>query len=59
MSKMDLLNGKEPKQLAWELASKIPAFKRDMENPNFRVFRLPRYSHAMLRPLQVDVNKYI
>ena len=59
MSKMDLLNGKDPKQLAWELATKLPAFKRDMEDPNFRVFRFPRHSHAMLRPLQVDVNKYI
>ena len=59
MSKMDLLNGKDPKQLAWELASKLPAFKRDMEDPNFRVFRFLEVSHAMLRPLQVDVNKYI
>jgi hypothetical protein len=59
MAKMDLLNGKEPKQLAWELASKLPAFKRDMEDPKFGTFRFPRYSHAILRPLQVDVNKYI
>lgn len=49
MAKMDLLNGKEPKQF----------FKRDMEDPNFRVFRFLEVSHAMLRPLQVDVNKYI
>lgn len=59
MSKMDLLNGKEPKQLAWELASKLPAFKRDMKDPNFRAFRFLEASRAILRPLQVDVNKYI
>lgn len=59
MANMDLLNSKSPRQVALELVSKIPALKRDMEDPNFRVFRFPRHSHAMLRPLQVDVNKYI